>query len=126
MIEERKNSILGPTGRMLVDTKPVGGRIPRSHYGEWEKFKSRCTIASLQVSPMGMLDMLQTYNKINDIIFPMASAYNFQPIQFKNDVLDIMLHALKELNQQKWIKDSETFKSQIKEKIDEVVKVSIE
>lgn len=122
----KKSDILGPAGRLLIDTKPVGGRIPKKEYDEWTKFKARCSIAGIQLSPYGMLDMLQTYNRINEVIFPLAGSYDFQPIEFKNDVLDIILNSLKELGKkEEWKNDSAKVKENIKSKLDHIVKVSI-
>lgn len=126
MKEKRKNSILGPTGRLLVDTKPVGGRIPRNEYDEWLKFKSRCSIAGIQMNPDGMVDMVKTYNRINEVIFPMASSYDFKPIKLKNIVLDIMLKAIKEMDADEWKDDSKKVKHKIKTRLEKAVKVNIQ
>ena len=126
MIEENRSSILGPTGRMLVDTKPVGGRIPKHKYDEWLDFKEGCRNAGLQLSPDGMIDMIETYNRINKAVFPMARIYGFEKIEFKNAVIDIILQEIKSLNIAEWEKDSKKIKSKIKDKLNSAIKVSID
>jgi hypothetical protein len=125
-MKEEKDSLLGPVGQEWFNTRPVGGRIPKKRFDEWEKFKNRCFVAGLKMSPDGILDMLETYNRINDVLYPMASAYDFKPVQFKNDVLDIILGALKEISKDKWKEDSTKIKTKIHDKLNEIVKVSIE
>ena len=126
MEKTKKDSLLGSKGLEWLDTRPVGGRIRKEDFDEWEKFKSRCSIAGIKMSPDGMLDMLKTYNSINEILYPMASAYDFKPIQFKNDVLEIMLSALKEKSKKSWVEDSAKLKTKIHEKLNTAVKISIQ
>lgn len=125
MEDEKKSSgLLGPLGKEWVDTRPVGGRIPRKEFEEWRKFKSGCSIAGLQLSPDGMLDMLRTYNRVNEVTFPIARAYGLKPVLFKNEVLEIILSSLSELDQKEWAKDANKFKETIRNKLNNVVKVS--
>jgi hypothetical protein len=112
-----KNKFLGPLGKEIFETRPIGGRIPKESYNEWEDFKSKCGIAGLKPNPYGMLDMLTTYNKINKVIFPIANSYGFKPIEFKNKVIDIILQSLSEITDSKWDKESKEVKEAVYEKI---------
>lgn len=104
MKKEKENGVLGPLGKELLETRPIGGRIPKEKYREWQIFKNRCYIAGVKPNPDGLLDMLETYNKINSVIFSLARVYGFKPLPFKDEILTIMLNSLNELNEQKELK----------------------
>jgi len=114
--EENKPRILGPTGIKLVrflKMKPVGGRIPEEKYSEWETYKNHCRHSGLKISDEGFLDMLQTHNKINKTLYPMANNFGYKPVEFKNIIIDVFLGTVSNINQDKWKKDSDHLKKEI-------------
>jgi len=125
-MEERKSKILGPTGEYFLNTRPVGGRIPRKDYPEWENFKSKCAVAGIKVNPEGLIDMIKSYNKMNKVLYPIASLYDFNPVEFRNDVLDIVLSKFEEIiDKKEWKKDSVKVKQQMRTELHDIAKTII-
>ncbi|MBE3086241.1 MAG: hypothetical protein IMZ64_08495 [Bacteroidetes bacterium] len=76
------------------DTRSVGGHIPIDRFQEWDEYTMRCKKHGISVSYEGFFDMLTTSNKINKILFPLAEKYGYDPVEFKNEIIDIMLSTL--------------------------------
>lgn len=72
------------------NTKPIGGRIPVDCH-DWDEYGLICDRYHISKSYAGFLDMVQTSNRINMVLFPLADKYHCDPLRFKNDVLDAML-----------------------------------
>lgn len=121
-----KNKFLGKLGKELLETRPIGGRIPKENYNEWEEFKSNCLIAGLKLNPYGILDMVATNNKINRVLFPIADSYGFKPIAFKNEVIDSILEALSEIADKKLNEEPNKFKKEVYSEIKDAIKINIQ
>lgn len=95
--KDQSSSLLGRRGRLFIETRPVGGRIPNDQFGEWEDFKGNCAIVGLKLSPDGMLDMLKTYNKIYHAVIPVARELSLAPVALKADLLVAFLSELEKM-----------------------------
>lgn len=128
MNEEKKNKkLLSPTGEKVLEyvtRKAVGGHIPASEFGEWEKYKKRCDRAGVSISCEGFLDMLKTHNKINDVMYPIANSYGYSPLKFKNEIVEVLLQIVKELDNKRLVKEASQLHEDIIDKTSE--KLSIE
>ena len=76
------------------DTRSVGGHIPTDQFNEWEDYVARCKTHGISVSYEGFFDMLKTTNRINKVLFPLAEKCGYDPVEFKNEAIDIMLASL--------------------------------
>ena len=118
-VEEGK--ILGPTGIKIwkyLKMKPVGGKIPEEKYSEWEFHKHQCIRVGLKVSDEGMLDMLTTHNKLTRVFYPMANGLGYNPVDFKNMMVDVFVNAIQDLDDKKWKKESVDLRNEIVEGIE--------
>ena len=123
---KKRSGLLGPLGREWVETRPVGGRIPKDNFDEWETFKSRCAIAGLQLSPDGLLDMLVTYNKLNSVIFRIANSYGLRPIHFKDKIMDMVLEVLNKVDEKKVDESIQTVIENIRQQMEEEMRVKVQ
>lgn len=96
--KDPSSSLLGRRGKLLIETRPIGGRIPVAEFGEWEDFKGYCAIVGLKLSPDGMLDMLRTYNKIYHAVIPVAREHSLAPATLKDDLLVAFLAELEKMH----------------------------
>lgn len=92
--KKQSSGILGPRGRLFLETHPVGGRIPNDKLEEWKLFKSYCSVNGLKLSPDGMLDMLEVYNLVNSATARVAKECGLVPITFRDKMLKAFVKEL--------------------------------
>jgi len=93
-------------------TRPVGGRIPVEKYDVWERLKLRAKESGMSTSEY-FVDSLETIEKINDVLFPIADSFSRKRIEFKNDMMRVLVQSVEGLDSAELIKKSDKLHEEI-------------
>lgn len=101
---------LTDTGRRLVDifssrdhTKSIGGYMRSDDYYIYEELRDRWKTSGLSVSYTAFAHAIKLVNEIEKVTFPMAKKFGRDPLQFTNDIVDTLIMAVIEEDQEHWI-----------------------
>lgn len=101
-------------GRRLVDifsskdrTKSIAGFMRKDDYYIYEELRDRWKKQGLSISYTAFAHAIKLVNEIEKVTFPIANKFGRDPLQFTNDIIDTLILALTEEDQNQWIEKTD-------------------